>query len=221
MDCSTPGSDFPVLYSLLKFVQTHVHCVDDAVQPSHPLLHPSPPALNLSQHQGLFQWVSSLDQVVKVLELQLHISPSNEYLWLISFKNDWLDFLAAQGTLKSLLQHHISKASIFWCSAFLMVQLSHLYMTTGKTIALIIQNFGIEMMSHFIICCLGLSYLSFQEASFFFFFLNYYFMAAETVCCDFGAQENKVCLCFHFFSIYIPWSDGIGCPDLSFLNAEF
>ena len=75
------------------------------------------------------------------------ISHSNEYFRLISFRNDWLDLLTAKGTLKSLLQHYISKASIFQCSAFLMFQLSHLYMTTGKTIALIIQNFGLKVMS--------------------------------------------------------------------------
>jgi len=132
MDCSTPG--FPVHHQLLEFTQTHVHWVGDAIQPSHPLLYPSPPAFNLSQHQGLFKWVSSLHQVAKVLEVQLQYS--NEYLGLISFRTDWLDLLAVQGTLKSLLQHHSSKASILQCSAFSVVQLSHPYMTTGKTIAL-------------------------------------------------------------------------------------
>ena len=108
----------------------------DAIQPSHPLWSPSPPALNLSWHQGLFQWVNSLHQVAKILEFQLIISPSNEHPGLISFRMDWLDLLAVQGTLKSLLQHHSSKASILQCSAFFTVQLSHPYMTTGKTIAL-------------------------------------------------------------------------------------
>ena len=99
----------------------------------HPLSSPSLPALNLSQHQGLFQRVCSLHQVVKVLEFQLNL---NEYLGLISFKNDRFDLLAVQGTLKSLLQHHSSKASILRHSALFIVQLSHPYMTTGKTIAL-------------------------------------------------------------------------------------
>ena len=95
---------------------------------------PSPPAFSLSWHQGLFQWVSSLHQVAKVLEFfSFSISPSNEYSGLISFRMDWLDLLAVQGILKSLLQHHSSKASIHWCSAFFMVLLSHPYMTTGKT----------------------------------------------------------------------------------------
>ena len=88
---------------------------------------PSPPAFNLSQHQSIFQGVSSLHQGAKVLEFQLQISPSNEYSGLISFRMDWLDLLAVQGTLNSLLQHHGSKASILQCSAFFIVQLSHLF----------------------------------------------------------------------------------------------
>ena len=109
--------------------------VSDAIQPSHPLLSPSPPAPNPSQHQGLLQWVSSSHQVAKVL-FSFSIIPSNEHPGLISFRMDWLDLLAVQGTLKSLLQHHSSNASIFQRSAFFTVQLSHPYMTTGKTIAL-------------------------------------------------------------------------------------
>ena len=124
MDCSTPG--FPVHHRLPELAQTHIHQVGDATQPSHPLSFPSPPAFNLSQHQGLFQWMSSLHQVVKVLELQLqHYFPSNEYPGLISLRIDWFDLLAVQGTLKSLLQHHSSKASILQHSAFFIVQLSH------------------------------------------------------------------------------------------------
>ena len=134
MNRSTPG--LPVHYQLPKFTQTHVHRVGDAIQPSHPLSSPSPPTLNPSQHQGLFQWVNSSHEVAKVLEFQLSISPSNEHPGLISFRMDWLDLLAVQGTLSSLIQHHSSKASILWCSAFFTIQLSHSYMTTGKTIAL-------------------------------------------------------------------------------------
>ena len=122
MDCSTPG--LPVHHQLLEFTQNHVHWAGDAIQPSH-LLSPSPPAFSLSQHQSLFQWVSSLHQVARVLELQLQHQSSNEYSGLISFRMDWLDLLAIQGTLKSLLQHHSSKASILWCSAFFIAQLSH------------------------------------------------------------------------------------------------
>ena len=94
---------------VLEFTQTHVHWVGDAIQPSYPLLSPSSPAFNLSQHQGLFQLVSSLHKV----SFSLSISHSNEYSGLISFRTDWLDLLAVQGTLKSLLQHPSSKASIF------------------------------------------------------------------------------------------------------------
>ena len=121
-----------------QITQTHVHWVSDAIQPSHPLSSPSPPALNLSQHQVLFKWVSSLHQVAKVLEFQLQHH---------SFRMDWLDLLAVQGTLKSLLQHHSSKASILDFSAFLIVQLSHPYMTTGKTIALTRWTFVGKVMS--------------------------------------------------------------------------
>ena len=107
--------------------QTHAHQVSDAIQLSHPLSSPSPPAPNPSQHQGLFQ---------RYWSFSFSISPSNEHPGLISFRMDWLDLPAVQGTLKSLLQHHTSKASILLRSAFFIVQLSHPYMTTGKTIVL-------------------------------------------------------------------------------------
>ena len=144
-DSLMPG--LPVRHQLPEFTQTHVHYVSDANQPSHPLMCPSPPALNLSQHQGLFKWVSSLHQVDKVLEFHIQHHPSSEHPGLISFRVDWLDLLTVQGTLKSLLQHHSSKASIPGHSAFFMVQLSCLYMTTGKTIALTIQAFIGKVMS--------------------------------------------------------------------------
>ena len=131
MDCSVPS--FPVLHFSPKFAQTLIHWVHDAIQPSRPLLPSFPPTLNLSQHQGLFEWVSSLHHVAKVLGFSFRISPSNEYSGLISFRIDWFDFPAVQEILKSLLQHHNSKAIIFWHSAFFMVQLSHLYMTPVKT----------------------------------------------------------------------------------------
>ena len=143
MDYSTP--DFPVHHQHLELAHTHVHWISDAIQPSHPLLSLSPPAFNLSQHQGLFEWVSSSHQVPKVLSFS--INPSNEYSGLISFRNDWFDLLAVQGTVKSLLQHHSSKVSILQCSAFFIVQLSHPYMTTGKTIALTRQIFVGKVMS--------------------------------------------------------------------------
>ena len=144
MDCSTPG--LLVHHQLLDYTQTHVHWVSDDIQPSNPLSSPSSPAFNLSQHQGLFKWVSCSHQVAKVLEFQLQ-HPSSEYSGLISFRMDCLDLLAVQGTLKSLLQHHSSKASILCRSAFFTVQLSHPYMTTGKTITLPRLTFVSKVMS--------------------------------------------------------------------------
>ena len=144
-DCSTPG--FPALHYLPQFAQTHVHWVTDAIQPSHPLSPASPPAFNLSQHQGL-----SNESVLRIMWLKyssFSISPSNEYWGLISFRIDWFELPAVQGTLKSLLQHHSSKVSILRCSAFFTVQLSYLYMTTGKTIGLTSWTFAGKLMSLF------------------------------------------------------------------------
>ena len=121
MDCSTP--DFPVHHQLPNLAQTHVHQVSDAIEPSHPLLSPSPPAFNLSQHQGLFKRVSPSPQVAKYWSFSFSTSLPNEYSGLISFTIDWFDLIAVQGTLKSLLQHHSSKASILQHSAFFIVEL--------------------------------------------------------------------------------------------------
>ena len=147
MNRSTPG--LPVHHHLPEFTQTHVHRVSDAIQPSHPLSSPSPPALNLSQHQGLFQCEESTLRMrwPKYWSFSFSISPFNEHPGLVSFRMDWLDLLAVQGTLKSLFQHHSSKASIFQRSALFIVQLSHPYMTTGKTIALAIRTFVGKAMS--------------------------------------------------------------------------
>ena len=129
----------------------------------------------------------------------------------------WFDSLAVQGTLKSLLQHYSSKASILQYSAFFLIQLSHSYMTTGKTIALTIPIYIgkviyllFNTLSKFVIAFLPRSNQS-----------SFNFMAAVTICSDFGAQENKFCYCFHCFPIYFPLSDGTRCHDLSFLNVEF
>ena len=146
MNRSMPG--LPVNHQRPEFTQINVHWVGDATQPSHPLSSPYPPALNLSQHQGLFKWVSSSHQVAKVLEFQLQ---HQSFQWTsgLIFRMDWLDLLAVQGILKSLLQHHSSKASILPCSAFFIVQLSHLYMTTGKPMALTRWTFADKVMSAF------------------------------------------------------------------------
>ena len=143
MNCNTPG--LPVHHQLPESTQMHVHRVGDAIQPSHPLSSPSAPALNFSQHQ-----VFSNESALRIRWPQywsFSISPSNEHSGLISFGMDWLDLLVVQETFKSLLQHHSLKASILQCSAFLMVQLSHWYVTTGKTIALTKWTFVSKVMS--------------------------------------------------------------------------
>ena len=187
MDCSMPG--YPVLNYLPEFAQTHVYWVSDAIQPSHSLPPPSPSDLNLSQPQGLWQWVGSSYHVAK--ELGFSISPSNEYPWLISFIIDLFDLLAAQGNFKSFLQHHNSKASVLQCSAFFMIQLWYPYMTTGKTIALIIWIYVGKVM-YLLFNMLSLSHIFFQR-------LSFYFMATVTSQSDCGGQENKICHCFQFF----------------------
>ena len=145
MDCSMPG--FSVRHHLSEFAQTYVLWVSDAIQASHPLPPPCPLALNLSQHQGLFQWVSSWHQVAQGLELQLQ-HQSFQWIFRVHFLSDWLVWSpCSPRILKSLLQHHNSKASIFWHSAFLTVQLSHPYMITGKTTALTRWTFVRKVMS--------------------------------------------------------------------------
>ena len=131
-------------YPLLspRVCSNSVHWISDAIKPTHPLLPCSPFAFNLSQHQGLFQHACSLDiRWSKYWSFSFCINPFNEDSGLVSFRIDWFDLLVVQGTLKSLLQHHSLKASILWHSTFFTVQLSHLYMTTGKTIALTIWTF--------------------------------------------------------------------------------
>ena len=136
----------PVHHQLLEFTQTHVHRVGDVIQPSHPLSSPSPPAPNPSvtvfsnESTVCMRWP-------KYWSFSFSISPSSEHPGLISFRVDWLDLFAVQGTLKSLFQHHSSKASILRCSAFFTVQLSHPYMATGKTIALTRRTFVGKVMS--------------------------------------------------------------------------
>ena len=145
MDCSIPG--FPVHHQVPKFTQTHVHWVDDAIHPSHPLspllIQPSifPIIRNFSNESVLcIRWP-------KYWSFSFSISPSNEHSGLISFRMDWLDLLAVHGTLRSLLQYHNSKVSTLWQSAFFTVQLSNPHMTTGKTIALTRQMFVGKVMS--------------------------------------------------------------------------
>ena len=209
MDYSTPG--FHVHHQLLEFTQTHVHWVGDAIQPSPPLSSPSSasifPSISVFSNESVLhiRWP-------KYWSFSFSISPSNEYSRLMSFRMDWLDFLAVQGTLKSLLQHHSSKASILQCSAFFIVQISHPYMTTGKTIALMrwtsvgkVMSLLFNMLSRLVITFLPRSKR----------LLISWLQSPSAVVL--GAQKNKVS---HCFPIYLPWSDGTRCHDLSFLNVE-
>ena len=144
------------------------------------------------------------------------ISPSNEYSGLISFKIDWFDLLEVQGTLKNLLQHHSSKASILWPSAFFMVQFSHPYMTTGKITVLTIQTFVSKVMS-WLFNMLSKLVIAFLLRSKY--LLISWLKSPSAVILE--PPKNKVCHCFLCFPIYLPWSDGTGCHDLPFLNVEF
>ena len=174
MNRSTPG--LPVHHQLLELAQTHFHQVGAAIQLSHPLL----PSIFLSIR--VFSNESSL-WIRWPKYWGFSISPSNEYSGLISLRIDWFDFLAVQGTLKSLLYHHSLKASILQCSAFFMVQFSHPYMTTRRTIILTIQTFVSEVMSLLfnILSCNSSKKLA-----------SFNFMAAVTIHIDFGTQENEI-----------------------------
>ena len=180
-------ASFPVHHQFLESTQTHVHRVGDAIQPS-----------------GLPKYWS----------LSFNISPSNEHPGLISFRMDWLDHLAVQGTLKSLRQHHSSKASILKHSTFFTVQLSYPYMTTGKTIALTRQNFVGKIMS-LLLNMLSRLVITFLPRSKH--LLISWLQSPSAVILE---PPKIVCHCFYCFPIYAPWSDGTGCHDLSFLNGK-
>ena len=197
MDCSIQAFlSITNSWSLLKLMSIELVMTSNhssSVSPFSSCLQ-SFPASGVPSIQGVvcIRWL-------KYWSFSFSISPSNEYSGLISCRIDWLDFLAIQGTLKGLLQHHSSKASILRHSAFFIVQLSHPYMTTGKTIALTRWTFVSKVMS--LLCNmlsrLIIAFLPRSQASF-------NLMAAITICSDFGAQEKKVCHCFHCFPIYLP-----------------
>ena len=213
MDCSTPG--FPVLAHFPELAQTYVHWAGDDTQPSHPLSAPSLP-LSIFPSIRVFSDESVLHiRWPKYWSFSFSISPSSEYSGLISFRIDWVDLLAVQRTLKSLFQHHGSKASILWYSAFFIVQLSHWHMTNGKAIALPIQTFVSKVMSLFFnkLSKLVITFLPRSK--------RLLISWLVTICSDFGAPQNKVCHCFHCFPTYLPWNDRTKCHDLCFLNVEF
>ena len=182
-----------------------------SIQPSHPLLSPSPLAFNLSQHQGLFKWVGSSHQVAKYWSFSFSISPSNEYSGLLSFRTDWLDLLAVQGTLKSLLQPHSSEASILWRSAFFIVQLSHPYMTTGKTIALTRRAFVSKIMSlpFNLLSRLVIAFLPRSKCL----LISWLLSPCAVILEPPEIKSDTV-------SAVSPSSDGTRCHDLRFLNVE-
>ena len=173
------------------------------------LLPPIPPSIRVFSNESTLcmRWP-------KYWSFSFSISPSKAHPGLISFRMDWLDLLAVQGTLKSLLQNHSSKASILQHSAFFTVQLSHPYMTTGKTIALTRRTLVGKVMS------LLLNMLSRLVITFLPRRKRLLIMAAVTICSDFGAPKNKILHCFHCFPIYLPWRNGTRCHDLRFLNVE-
>ena len=185
------------LQHLLEFAQTHVHCVGDAIQPSRLchrlLLLPSifPSIRVFSSESALhIRWPKYWSSSTR---------PSNEYSELISFRIDCFDFLAVQGTLRSLLQYHNSKTSILWHSDFFIVQLLNLYMTTGKTIALTRWTFVIKVMSLLFNMLSNMLLLFFQGVSF-------NFMAVVTICSNFGAKENNIVTVFHCFPVSVQFS---------------
>ena len=150
----------------------------------------------------------------KYWSFSFNISPTTEHPGLISFGMDWLDLLAVQGTLKSLLQHHSSKTSILWCSAFFIVQLSHPYMTTGKTIALTRQTFVDKVMS-LLFNTLSRLVITFLPRS-----KPLLISLLQSPTAVILESKKIVSHCFHCFPTYLPWSDGTRCHDLSFLNVE-
>ena len=168
----------------------------------------------------LSTWVFSNESVLhirwpKYWSFSFSISPFNDYSGLISFRMDWLDLLAVQGTLKSLRQHHSSKAQILWHSAFFIVQFSHLYMTTGKTTALTRQIFvgKVKCLLFNMLSRLAITFLPRSKH-----LLISWLQSPSAVILE--PPKNKVCHCFHCFPIYLPWSDGARCHNLSFLNVE-
>ena len=201
MNHSMPG--LPVHHQLPEFTQTHIHQVGDAIQPSHPLSSPSPPA-HIPPNFRVFSNESTLHMTwPKYWSFSFSIIPSKEIPGLISFRMDWLDLLAVQGTFKSL-QHHSSKASILQRSAFFTVQLSHPYMTTGKTIALTRRTLVSKIMSLLlnILSRLVITFLLRSKH-----LLISWLQSPSAVI--FGAQKIKSDT-FYCFPIYFPWSDGTG-----------
>ena len=213
MNRSTPG--LPVHHQLVEFTQTHVHPVGDAIQPSHPLSFPSPPASNPSQHQGLFQWVNSLHEVAKVLEFQ----PQHQsFQW--TPRNDLLQNGLVGSPCSPRDSQESSPTPQF--KSINSSVLSFLYsptltsMTTGKTIALTRQIFVGKVISLLfnMLSRLVITFLPWSKC-----LLISWLQSPSAVILE-PPHQKKVWHCFHCFPIYFPWSDGTRCHDLRFLNVE-
>ena len=216
MDCSMRG--FPVLHHLLEFAQSLVPWADDAIWPSYPLSSPSPPALPaiIPNIRVFSNKLAFHIRWPKYWGFSFSIGPSNEYSVLISLRINWFDLLSVQGTLKSLLQHHSSKAWILQHSAFFIVQFSHPYMTTGKTIALNIRILVGKVMS-LLLNMLSIFVIAFLPRSKCLLILWLQSLSAVIL------EPRKIisATVSTFFLNYLPQSDGTGCHDIGILNVEF
>ena len=190
MNCSMPG--LPVLHCLPEFAQTHAHWVGDAIQPSHSLLPLLLSSSVFARSRVFSNQSAACIRWPKYWSFNFSISPSSEYSGLVSFRIDRFDLLAVQGTLKSLLQHHSSKASTLWCSAFFMVQLSYPYMTTGKTTTLTRRTFVSKVMSLLfnILSRLVITFLPRKDAYKLIVWISY--APSGDVQCSFGVLDSEV-----------------------------
>ena len=215
MDHSTPG--LPVRHQLPEFTQTHIHWVSDATHHLIPCCSSLLPASIFPSTRVFSNELVLHIRCPEYWSFSFNVSPSNVYSGLISFRMDWLDLLAVQGTPKSLLQHHSSKASVLCHLAFFMVQLSYPYMTTGKTIALTRQTFVCKVMSLLfnMLSRLVITFLPRNKH-----LLISWLQSPSAVILEPKKKKKIVNHCFHCFPIYLPWNDGTVCHDLSFLNVE-
>ena len=208
MDCSTPG--LPVYHQFLKPAQAHVHCIGDAIQPFRPLLSASPLAFNLSSIR-----VFSNESALHIrwpnigVSVSTSVLPMNTQDWSPLGWTGWIS-LKSKGLSRIFSNTRVQKHQFFGAQLFFIVQLSHPYMTTGKTIALTRRTFVDKVMSLLLnmLSRLVITFLPRRKR------LLISWLQSPS---DFEAQKNKVS---HCFPIYLPWSDGTGCHDLSFLNVE-
>ena len=216
MHWSTPG--FPVLHYLPEFAQTRIHWFGDAIQPSHPLSSPSPPALNLSQHRGLFQWPWIFSSGGQSIGASTSVLPMNIQGWFPSGLTSLISLLS-KGLLRVFSRTTVQKHQFFvsqpslWSNSYIPIWLLE------KPQIWPYGPLSANWCLCFLICCLGFVTVFLPRRSLSKEIFN--FMAAVTICSDFGAQENKVCHCFQFFPIYLPWNDGTRHTILVFWLLSF